>query len=46
MDGVDEAISELDAFCYEKDPELMTWLKERVALMEFDLILEKLDSPQ
>ncbi|MDR0671097.1 MAG: Hpt domain-containing protein, partial [Oscillospiraceae bacterium] len=44
MDGVDTAMEELDGYEYETQSDLVTWLKERVALMEFQQIQERLST--
>jgi len=42
MNNVDEAISELEAFVYETDGELVGWLRENAELSNFDEIVERL----
>jgi signal transduction histidine kinase/CheY-like chemotaxis protein len=42
MDGVDGAMSELEAFNYDEGEELATWLKTMVSKMEFGEILKRL----
>ncbi|MDR2744628.1 MAG: response regulator [Desulfovibrio sp.] len=42
MDGVDKAMTELESFTYDQQPELVAWLRERVDLMEFPQILDRL----
>ena len=42
MDGVDEALEELEAFSYESDSELVSWLRENTEQMNFDEIIERL----
>jgi PAS domain S-box-containing protein len=42
MDMVDEAINELDSYEYNKDGELVEWLKENVEKMNFTEIKERL----
>jgi signal transduction histidine kinase/CheY-like chemotaxis protein len=44
MDGVDTAMAELESFTYESRPELTAWLRERVDMMDFRQILEKLSA--
>ncbi|MDR1960766.1 MAG: response regulator, partial [Gracilibacteraceae bacterium] len=42
MDGIDEVMEKLDGFIYEKQADLVAWLQERVALMEFTEISDRL----
>jgi HPt (histidine-containing phosphotransfer) domain-containing protein len=42
MDGVDEAINELDSYEYNKGGDLIDWLKENVEKMNFAEIKERL----
>jgi CheY-like chemotaxis protein len=42
MDGVDKAMAELESFTYDSQPELTAWLRERVDMMEFRQILDRL----
>jgi HPt (histidine-containing phosphotransfer) domain-containing protein len=42
MDGVDKAMAELEGFTYDNRPELIPWLRERVDMMEFRQILNRL----
>ncbi|MDR1246519.1 MAG: response regulator [Clostridiales Family XIII bacterium] len=42
MDGIDAVMEELERFDYERRGELTAWLRERVNLMEFAEILERL----
>ncbi|MDR1921353.1 MAG: response regulator [Candidatus Adiutrix sp.] len=42
MDGVDKAMVELESYTYERQPELAAWLRERVDVMDFKEILERL----
>ena len=41
MDGVDSAISELEAYRYKGDPRLTDWLKDRAEVMDFKGILDR-----
>jgi CheY-like chemotaxis protein/anti-sigma regulatory factor (Ser/Thr protein kinase) len=41
MDGVDSAISELEAYRYKGDPKLTDWLKDRAEVMDFKGILDR-----
>ncbi|MDR2386433.1 MAG: response regulator [Deltaproteobacteria bacterium] len=43
MDGVDQAIEELESFSYSVDPHIAHWLRERVDHMEFQEILDRLE---
>ncbi|MDR0380411.1 MAG: response regulator [Oscillospiraceae bacterium] len=42
MDGVDEAMEELEHYEYASQSDLVTWLKDHVALMDFQQIQERL----
>jgi signal transduction histidine kinase/CheY-like chemotaxis protein len=42
MDGVDAAMSELEGYDYGTQPDLAPWLRERVDMMEFQQILDRL----
>jgi len=42
MISVDAALEELEAFDYESDGELVSWLRESVEKMDFDEIIERL----
>ncbi|MDR1873039.1 MAG: response regulator [Deltaproteobacteria bacterium] len=42
MDGVDAALSELEAHSYQEGAELVAWLKSMVAKMEFEEIRQRL----
>ncbi|MDR1156971.1 MAG: response regulator [Oscillospiraceae bacterium] len=42
MDGVDKAMDELKDYEYETQSDLITWLKDRVALMDLQQIQERL----
>jgi hypothetical protein len=44
MDGVDKAMVELESYVYERHPELVVWLRERVDMMDFQQILDRLSS--
>jgi signal transduction histidine kinase/DNA-binding response OmpR family regulator/HPt (histidine-containing phosphotransfer) domain-containing protein len=44
MDGVDEAIEELESYSYSADPNIAHWLRERVDHMEFQEILDRLSA--
>jgi len=44
MNNADEAISELEAFDYEKDGDLVVWLRENAEQSNFDEIVERLAS--
>ncbi|MDR1545495.1 MAG: response regulator [Deltaproteobacteria bacterium] len=41
MDGVDQAISELEQFSYENEPDLAQWLREKVDALDFPVILKR-----
>ncbi|GHS90040.1 hypothetical protein AGMMS49957_14730 [Synergistales bacterium] len=43
MDAVDEVMEEIESYEYESQTELIVWLRERVNLMEFDRIRERLE---
>jgi HPt (histidine-containing phosphotransfer) domain-containing protein len=36
MDGIDEAMAELEAFTYETQADLVAWLRDRIDKMEFE----------
>jgi signal transduction histidine kinase/CheY-like chemotaxis protein len=42
MDGIDQAMRELERFEYEHDRELIRWLKEHVLAMDFAIIKDRL----
>jgi signal transduction histidine kinase/CheY-like chemotaxis protein len=42
MDGIDAVMSELDGFKYENETDLVAWLREKIALMEFAEINDRL----
>jgi signal transduction histidine kinase/CheY-like chemotaxis protein len=42
IDGVDNAMNELESYAYEKDGELVEWLRSQVSLMGFRQIAERL----
>ncbi|MDR0356124.1 MAG: response regulator [Deltaproteobacteria bacterium] len=42
MDGVDQALAELDSYLYANEPSLTAWIRERVEQMDFQEILERL----
>jgi CheY-like chemotaxis protein/anti-sigma regulatory factor (Ser/Thr protein kinase) len=42
IDGVDNAMEELERYEYESQPELIAWLKEQIGLMGFKQIHERL----
>ena len=42
MNGVDEAMAEINKFSYTADEGLVEWLRERVSLMKFGDIIERL----
>ena len=44
MNGVDEALSDLEAFDYESEGELIIWLRENAEQTNFDEIVERLKS--
>ncbi|MDR2055163.1 MAG: response regulator [Desulfovibrio sp.] len=44
MDGVDKAMAELESFAYDRRPELVAWLRERVDMMDFGQILDRLSA--
>ncbi|MDR1534162.1 MAG: response regulator [Planctomycetota bacterium] len=44
MDGADQAMAELEGFAYGREGELISWLRERIAAMDFRLIAEKLSA--
>ncbi|MDR1935791.1 MAG: response regulator [Candidatus Accumulibacter sp.] len=44
MDGVDKAMVELESYTYEHRPELVVWLRERVDMMDFRQILDRLSA--
>jgi hypothetical protein len=44
MDGVDEAMKELDKYSYVRSNDLIAWLKEKVEQTSFGEITEKLDA--
>jgi CheY-like chemotaxis protein len=44
MDGIDEVMTELDGFIYEKQADLVAWLREKIALMEFAEINDHLSA--
>jgi hypothetical protein len=45
MDEVDKAMEEIDKYTYENDPDIVSWLKKRIELMEFNEIVHKLKTP-
>ncbi|MDR3135709.1 MAG: response regulator [Deltaproteobacteria bacterium] len=42
MDGVDEALKELESYLYSSDPNLTTWLRDKIDHMDFQQILDRL----
>ena len=44
MDGVDEAMAEIESFKYESDDGLIAWLRENVLQVNFTQIIEKLST--
>jgi signal transduction histidine kinase/DNA-binding response OmpR family regulator len=42
MDGVDQALGELESYMYSNDPELTTWLRDRIDQLDFQKILDRL----
>jgi signal transduction histidine kinase/DNA-binding response OmpR family regulator len=42
MDGVDEAMKEIEAYRYNADEGLLVWLRERVDAVDFAAIIEKI----
>lgn len=42
MDGIDDAMAQIDAYEYETDAELAAWLRERADMADFSSIAEKL----
>jgi CheY-like chemotaxis protein len=42
MDGIDEVMNALEGFAYEKEADLVGWLRERIAQLEFAEIGERL----
>ena len=45
MDGVDEAMAELESYEYECGGELVAWIAENVTQLNFEQIIEKLSAP-
>ncbi|MDR1165537.1 MAG: response regulator [Deltaproteobacteria bacterium] len=45
MDGIDEAVANLDKHVYQNFPDLVAWVNEKVELMELDKIVERFSSP-
>ncbi|MDR2800811.1 MAG: response regulator [Desulfovibrio sp.] len=46
MDGVDSAMAALEKFSYERQPELIPWIRERVDRMDLQEIIAKLSAQQ
>ena len=44
MSDVDAALVELEAYDYESDNELITWLRENVEITNFEGIVERLST--
>jgi CheY-like chemotaxis protein len=44
IDGVDEAMLELESYEYEQNGELVDWLREQISIMGFKKIVERLKS--
>jgi signal transduction histidine kinase/ActR/RegA family two-component response regulator len=44
MDGIDEAMAELESFAYEKQADLAEWLREQIDRMEFDAVRDRLSA--
>ncbi|MDR2671002.1 MAG: response regulator [Oscillospiraceae bacterium] len=44
MDGVDKAMEELEGYEYETQSDLISWLRDRVALMDLQQIQERLSA--
>ncbi|MDR1043615.1 MAG: response regulator [Candidatus Adiutrix sp.] len=44
MDGVDQAMAELEGFAYGQGGELIAWLREKVSTMDFQLIVNELST--
>jgi len=44
MDGADEAMAELEKYKYEKDNDLIKWLRDCIDRMQFEEIVQRLNS--
>ncbi|MDR2366591.1 MAG: response regulator [Deltaproteobacteria bacterium] len=44
MDGIDDAIDELESFMYSEDPHLTPWLREKIDHLDFQQILDRLSN--
>ncbi|MDR3204438.1 MAG: response regulator [Deltaproteobacteria bacterium] len=42
MDGVDQAVAELEIYSYSKEPDLTDWLKDMIAQLNFDQVINRL----
>ena len=43
MNGVDAAMAAIESYAYDADEGLLDWLRERVEMLEFDAIIERLE---